>query len=128
MAQPPEPKLRTYYNQSCPVCSSGISHYRQAAADEDLAWENINEDPQALSDRGVSRDDVWYRLHSVDEQGRVLVGVDAFIAIWERLPAYRWRARLLRLPVIRQLAHLGYEVLAFLLYRWNLWRAKGGTG
>ena len=75
----------------------------------------------------MTLDDVWYRLHTVDETGRVLVGIDAFIAIWERLPAYRRRARLLRLPVIRQLAVLAYEVLAFLLYRWNLWRTRRGA-
>ena len=40
----------------------------------------------------------------------------------------RWRARLLRLPLLRQLAGLGYEVLAFFLYRWNLWQAKKRAG
>ena len=128
MAPEPSPKLKTYYNERCPVCRAGIRAYRNSRADSDLAWQDINEDERALAAQGVTRDDVWYRLHTVDETGRFLVGVDAFAAIWAELPSYRWRARVLRLPVVRQLAVLGYEVLAFCLYRWNLWRARRGAG
>ncbi len=130
MEPKPRAKLKTYYNERCPVCSAGIHAYRDSQPDGSagLAWQDINLDEAALAAQGVTRDDVWYRLHTVDDSGRVLVGIDAFIAIWEALPAYRWRARLLRLPVIRQLAYLGYEVLAFCLYRWNLWRARRGAG
>jgi len=124
------PKLKTYYNERCPVCSAGIHAYRESrpAGDAGLAWQDINQNEAALAAEGVTRDDVWYRLHTVDENGRILVGIDAFIAIWDELPAYRRRARLLRLPVVRQLAYLGYEVLAFFLYRWNLWRAGKRAG
>ena len=130
MEQKPRAKLKTYYNERCPVCSAGIHAYRdsQPEADHGLDWQDINRNETALAAQGVTRDDVSYRLHTVDDSGRVLVGVDAFIAIWEAQPAYRWRARLLRLPVIRQLAYLGYEVLAFCLYRWNLRRARRGAG
>ena len=129
MAGEPSHRLTTYYNERCPVCSAGIRAYRGSLPDAAaaLAWQDINRDETALAAEGVTLDDVWYRLHTVDETGRVLVGIDAFIAIWERLPAYRWRARLLRLPVIRQPAVLAYEVLAFLLYRWNLWRTRRGA-
>ncbi len=130
MAEKPSPRLTTYYNARCPVCSAGIRAYRgsQPEGEAGLAWQDINRDEAALAAAGITRNDVWYRLHTLDETGRVLVGIDAFIAIWDRLPAYRWRARLLRLPIVRQLAHLGYEALAFPLYRWNLWRARRGSG
>ncbi len=123
-------KLTTYYNERCPVCRAGIDAYRDSQPDDDagLAWRDINQDEAALAKQGVTRDDVWYRLHTVDESGRVLVGIDAFIVIWDELPAYRWRARLLRLPVVRQLAYLSYEALAFFLYRWNLRRAGKRAG
>lgn len=123
-------KLTTYYNERCPICRAGIHAYRDSQPDDDagLVWQDINQDEAALAAQGVTRDDVWYRLHTVDETGRVLVGIDAFIAIWSQLPAYRRRARLLRLPVIRELAYLGYELLAFFLYRWNLWRADERAG
>ena len=129
MEPKPSPKLKTYYNERCPVCRAGIHAYRADQPDHDagLAWQDINEDEAALAAQGVTLDDVWYRLHTVDENGRILVGIEAFIAVWERLPAYHWRARLLRLPVIRQRAYLGYEVLAFCLFRWNLWRARRGA-
>ncbi len=130
MEPEPSTRLKTYYNERCPVCRTGIDAYRNSQPDCDagLEWQDINEDETALAAQGVTRDDVWYRLHTVDGTGRVLVGIDAFAAIWDQLPEYRWRARLLRLPVIRPLAVLGYEVLAFGLYRWNLWRARRGAG
>ena len=130
MAEEEPTKLRTYYNSSCPVCTAGIRAYSGSpeASGAQLEWQDINAAPEALAGQGVSQDDVWYRLHAIDAEGRVLVGIDAFIAIWAELPEYRWRARLLRLPVVRQLAGLGYEVLAFFLYRWNLWRAKKRAG
>ncbi len=130
MEPKPSAKLKTYYNARCPVCRAGIQAYRnsQPVGGDGLAWQDINQDEAALADQGVTRDDVWYRLHTVDESGRTLVGIDAFIAIWEQLPAYRRRARLLRLPVVRTLAYLGYEVLAFFLYRWNLWQARRRGG
>ncbi|MDJ0944314.1 MAG: DUF393 domain-containing protein [Kiloniellales bacterium] len=130
MAQESGHKLKTYYNERCPVCSAGIHAYRASQSGDvcGLDWQDINQDETALAAQGVTRDDVWYRLHTVDEDGRILVGIDAFIAIWDELPAYRRRACLLRLPVVRQLAYLGYEALAFCLYRWNLWRARRGAG
>ena len=130
MGPQPSAKLKTYYNARCPVCRAGIQAYRnsQPAGGDGLAWQDINQDEMALADLGITRDDVWYRLHTVDESGRTLVGIDAFIAIWEQLPAYRRRACLLRLPVVRTLAYLGYEVLAFFFYRWNHWRARRRGG
>ena len=123
-------KLRTFYNSSCPVCTAGIRAYSRSpeVPGAFLDWQDINAAPKVLEGQGISQHEVWYRLHTIDEAGRVLVGIDAFIAIWDELPAYRRRACLLRLPVVRQLAYLGYEALAFCLYRWNLWRARRGAG
>ena len=64
------------------------------------------------------------RLHAVDANGRLLVGVPAFAQIWERLPRYRWLATFVRLPVVRTLAGLLYEPLAAGLYAWDRHRRR----
>ena len=59
------------------------------------------------------------RLNAVDADGRLYVGIDCAIAIWGRTPGDGRLARIVGLPVIRQLASYGYDRFADLLYAWN---------
>jgi predicted DCC family thiol-disulfide oxidoreductase YuxK len=68
--------------------------------------------------------DVRRRLHAVDAEGRLHVGVDCAIAVWLRAPGGVWLGRVLSLPVIHQIARLGYDRFADLLYAWNRWRGR----
>jgi predicted DCC family thiol-disulfide oxidoreductase YuxK len=110
-------KPTVLYNGSCPVCRTEIERYRDLAGEAGgFAWCNIADpatDPAAI---GIDLEAIRRRLHLVDSDGRLLVGVPAFARIWEHLPGYRWRARLVRLPVVRPLARLLYEPLAATLY------------
>lgn len=123
----PKKKLTTYYNGTCPVCRPEIERYGRSeiAGDAELGWCDINRDEAALAAFGVTADDVRKRLHAVDEQGRVMVGVTAFAAIWQELRGHRWLARLIRLPVVRQLAHWLYEGLVAVLWSYNKRRTAG---
>lgn len=50
--------------------------------------------------------------------GRLLAGIEAFLAVWARLPRYRRLARVVGSRPVRPLAEAAYErVLAPLLYR-----------
>jgi predicted DCC family thiol-disulfide oxidoreductase YuxK len=55
--------------------------------------------------------------------GSVAVGADAFAVLFERTRGQRAIGRLLRQPVARKAARLGYNLFARLLYKWN--RAQG---
>jgi predicted DCC family thiol-disulfide oxidoreductase YuxK len=63
------------------------------------------------------------RLHVKAEDGQLDIGADAFTHLWLQTPGLRWLAKLLQLPILRQITHLVYNAFARLLYRWN--RAKG---
>ena len=54
------------------------------------------------------------------KQLKELVGVDAFIYVWNRTKGYRWLGTFVALPVVKQLAIFAYSILAFLLF----WRFK----
>ena len=55
----------------------------------------------------------------------MLRGVDAFLALWREMPRYRWLARLVGMPGIKQLAWLAYEgALAPIIYRWDARRRR----
>jgi predicted DCC family thiol-disulfide oxidoreductase YuxK len=96
------------YNARCPVCRAEIDHYRAYSDARGLpvAYHDLN--TRDLADWGIGADAAARRLH-VRQGGRVLSGVDAFLALWRALPRYRWLARIVALPGLRQGAHLVYE-------------------
>ena len=121
------PQLTVYYNTRCPVCNAGIDWRRnrlvQAARTGIIDFRDINREPDVLARFGAGLEDVRRRLHAVDADGRLYVGADCAIAIWQVTPGDAWLARLLGLPLIRPLARIAYDRFADLLYAWN--RRKG---
>lgn len=115
-------ETRVLYNDECPVCSFEIGHYRGYAEKTGLPLRFDALSGPDLDRWAVTRDDAARRLH-VLENGQVLTGIDAFIALWSRMPRYRWLARIAGLPLVRPSAAMVYDrVLALLLYRAHLRR------
>jgi len=109
------------------VCNGGIkwqqSRLVRAAQAGAIEFRDINLEPTALACFGAGIEDVRRRLYGVDAEGRLFVGAECAIEIWRRTPRDAWLARLLGLPVVRQIARFGYDRFADLLYVWN--RRKG---
>lgn len=117
--------ITTYFNGACPVCGAEIARYRRLAGGDDrLRWCDIDRDPAAPDRLGVAPDDVRRKLHVVDGEGRLLVGVPAFAALWDELPRHRWLARTVRRPIVAPLAAGLYDGLAAVLFAWNRRRAR----
>lgn len=115
-------EIQVLYNARCPVCRAEIAHYAGYVDANGLPviFQDLN--AGGLEHWGISADQAARRLH-VRQDGRVLSGVDAFAALWAALPRYRWAARLVALPGLRQVASLMYErVLAPRLYARHLAR------
>jgi predicted DCC family thiol-disulfide oxidoreductase YuxK len=121
------PQLTVWYNTKCPVCNAGIDWQRsrlvRAARAGAIEFRDINLEPEALGRFGATVEDVRRRLHGVDADGKLHVGADCAIAIWRATPGDGWLASLVGLPGIRQIARVGYDRFADLLYAWN--RRKG---
>ena len=121
------PKLIVWYNTKCPICNGGIkwqqSRLVRAAQAGAIEFRDINLEPTALARFGAGIEDVRRRLYGVDAEGRLFVGADCAIEVWRSTPGDAWLARLLGLPVVRQIARFGYDRFADLLYAWN--RRKG---
>ena len=85
-----------------------------AAQIDNLVFENIAEDSCPT---GYARDTLLRRIHA-EENGRMLVGVDAFIAMWLRLPKFKYLAYAINWPIMRGMTGLIYDyVIAPYLYR-----------
>lgn len=106
--------LTVFYNAACPICRREIRHYQRLAGEAraSLAWCDVATQTAALAGYGITGDAAVRRLHAVDRHGRLLVGIDAFAAIWERLPRWRWLAGPLRWRPLRWLIGQLYEQVA----------------
>ena len=114
-----------YYNGACPVCRFEIEHYKAGADGDRVRWLDLASEPEALARFGIDRAGARRRLHVLDEDGRLHIGIDAFVLIWQVMPRYRWLSRLVGARPVRPLAAAVYDhVLAPLLFHWNRLRGR----
>lgn len=114
MTQP----IRILYNDTCPICSREMGVYARSDGADQMQFCALNTAAQF----GLDADTAARRLH-VLQDGKLIAGMDAFIAIWAALPKWAWAARLASLPVIRQSLGAVYDyILAPIIYRMHLRR------
>lgn len=113
-------EIRVLYNDSCPVCRFEIDSYAKLAEKDGLAigFDRLDK----AEGWGLTPEDAARRLH-VMQDGRLLSGVAAFVALWAAMPRWRWAARMAGWPVVRPVLGFVYDrVAAPLLYRAHLRR------
>jgi predicted DCC family thiol-disulfide oxidoreductase YuxK len=119
-------QLTVWYNTKCPVCTAGIDWQKnrlaRAARSGAIIFRDINAEPDALMRFGATVDDIRRRLHAVDEEGSLFVGINCAIQIWRRTPGDGWLSATVGLPIIRPIAGIGYDRFADLLFAWNRWK------
>ncbi len=121
------PKTSVLFNANCPVCNFEIQHYAQYAVANDLPIRFDDLNSGARDQWGLDADTAARRLYVLHE-GRLTSGIPAFLVLWAQMPRYRWLARVVGLPGIRQVASAAYDyVLAPIIYRWHLRRLRQQT-
>ena len=109
--------LTVYYNGGCSICGPEVAMYQrmaEAAQVSDLTFQNI-----AVGDlpEGYERETLLKRIHA-REGDVMLVGVEAFIAMWLRLPKFKYLANAINWPIMRGMTGLIYNlIIAPYLYR-----------
>lgn len=97
-----------YYDALCPLCRREMRHYSKFGPEKiilsDCNAEDLAED--------IDREAALAAMHVRLPDNRVVTGVDAFIAIWERLPGWHVLATLLRPWIIRKPLDAIYRFLA----------------
>ena len=115
--------IRVFYNSACPVCNAGIKSQQGKASDTAVEYEDVHLDNDLAKHLNAPLAFVRERLHVVDENQQVQVGLNAFITIWRHSPEERWKAKLFSLPGVHAIAVVGYKLFARGLYHWN--QSKG---
>lgn len=112
-----------FFDGSCPLCCREIAHYRRIDRAKRLHWLDASNKPEELAGYGLDLQSAMTELHVLDGSGQWHRGVDAFMVIWDHLPAYRWLARLVSTTGLRTPLSVGYRHFAAWRYR-----RRCGTG
>ncbi|MEM8773346.1 MAG: DUF393 domain-containing protein, partial [Pseudomonadota bacterium] len=101
--------LTVYFDGECPICNFEVAFYQRRDKFHLITWTDITQIPDGQLPRGKSRPELLGKFHTIDQSGRWHIGVDAFHAIWQRLPWFSHFAPLFITPGIRQLTNIAYR-------------------
>lgn len=102
-------KTIVYFDSGCPVCAAGAAHWQGRDWARRTEWVDLMEQPEALASEGVSFAAAMETLHVRDRYGRLVAGGDAFLLLWDQLPAWRWLSRGVRALGMRRLFDRAYR-------------------
>ena len=107
-------RVSVFYDGKCGLCHKEISHYKKIAPRDTFQWQDITECDKQLAERGVSLADGLRLLHTVDQQGKMHVGVDSFILIWKHLHFFPWGllANVVSVYPVKKVAEILYKFFA----------------
>lgn len=108
---PPE-TLTVLYDGACPLCQREIAHVKGLAergGGSALCFVDISQGAKEAEGFADDRARLLARFHVQRADGSRLDGAAAFVAMWDRLPGWRWLAKLARLPGMLSLLELAYR-------------------
>lgn len=108
-------KCTVYFDGACPLCSQEIGFYRSREGASDFRWIDVSVDSAESLGADLDREQALARLHVRSEDGRLVYGPAAFLAIWSRLPSMRWLAKMFDNRVGRLMLSVAYR--GFLILR-----------
>ena len=103
--------LQVFFDSRCPLCSREIRYYQRLAPEAAVEWVDIfNAEDSSLP---ASREALLKVIHGRTVDGALIMGVDVFVAMWQRLPGvWPLLSRVVNLPVIKTLTVWVYSWFA----------------
>jgi predicted DCC family thiol-disulfide oxidoreductase YuxK len=110
-------KLTMFYDSFCPLCVAEVEQLRSLDRRGDLRFVDIHAEDFATRWPHIDPVAADRVLHAQLADGSMLYGLDVSAEVWATVGKHRW-LRLLRLPVVRWFADLGYRLFA--RYRYSI--------
>ena len=112
--------MNVYYNGSCSVCNTEISHYKKKTNNINFVDVSCSKDSNISH---LSKKELYRRMH-VYFEGKLYSGSESFLILWSKMPNFTFLSMLLRLPLLRQMWYMAYELLAIFLFIKNFYLKK----
>ena len=109
--------MKVYFNNSCKICKAEIDLYKKEKIQE-IDWIDITNNDLAKKQTLRSDKQLLRRLHVVENE-KVIEGAEAFLALWKKMPKYKFLYNFFKLPIIFSIFSIAYEIVAFFLYLKN---------
>lgn len=118
--------LIVFFDGGCPLCRREIGLYQRlssANSSNTVGWVDVNSEAVQSGENplpdGLSQSQALARFHvaklSTSSDPQLLSGAAAFVALWQRVPGWRWLGFVGALPGVTALLELAYRF--FLLLR-----------
>ncbi|WP_426147863.1 demethoxyubiquinone hydroxylase family protein [Polaromonas sp. DSR2-3-2] len=88
--------LTVLFDGACPLCRREVGVYQALEPAQPVAWLDVSEASAALTPEDRAR--YLARFHVRRQDGSLLSGAAAFVALWRVMPGWRWLARFAMLP------------------------------
>lgn len=102
--------IKVYYDDKCNLCCREIEYYKKISKSGTINWCKLSQHKNQLEKHGITYVQSLKMLHAADSSGKLHIGIDAFIIIWQQLATWKWIAKLISLPMFYQISKS--------LYRW----------
>ena len=107
--QSPRP-LTVFFDGSCPICSKEINFYKMRAGADELSWVDVSDEEVPIPIQTRSREELMARFHVLSSSGELVSGGAAFAELWASLPAFKIFGKIFKLPILRYLIDVGYDI------------------
>lgn len=114
------PELTLYFDGNCPFCLAGMTRLKMWNSSGKLGFVDISDanfDPHVL---GVDMAALDRQLHSLTQDGRVLVGIDSMLVAYT-LVGKSWMVLPLRVKMLRPILSYFYRQFARHRYTFSRW-------
>ena len=82
--------IKVFYDGDCNLCNHEMKMYRRwDPTGETLELVNIMSPDFRASDYALDEKAIHRWMHSIDQQGKVHVGVDSFLLVWEQMGVFK---------------------------------------
>ena len=99
--------LTVLFDGACPLCRREVGVYQALEPAQPVAWLDVSEASAALTPEDRAR--YLARFHVRRQDGSLLSGAAAFVALWRVMPGWRWLARFAMLPGVTPVLELLYR-------------------
>ncbi len=104
--------MKVYYNGSCSICNTEISHYKKKLSNIDYVDISKNFDKNISH---LTKNKLYRRMH-IFYEGKLISGSESFLILWSKIKYWKILSKILSLPILRQVWFIAYEAIAIILY------------